>query len=121
MACYWSFHLQQVFSMSACELQAASCLYQTLWLPLWTHPNWHACCCRTAHPKCRCSRQVTFSQQHQLPRVVPLAAAPVRQAGPSTPEPDYRDIDGQPSNQVVMALFRRKMVQAIGNDSQLTG
>jgi hypothetical protein len=35
--------------------------------------------------------------------------------------PDYTAIDSQPLNQVVMALFRRKMVAAIGSDSQLTG
>jgi hypothetical protein len=49
------------------------------------------------------------------------AAAATRQAGPVDPVPDYTAIDSQPLNQVVMALFRRKMVAAIGSDSQLTG
>ncbi|WIA15386.1 hypothetical protein OEZ85_002048 [Tetradesmus obliquus] len=49
------------------------------------------------------------------------AAAATRQAGPAEPVPDYAAIDSQPLNQVVMALFRRKMVAAIGSDSQLSG
>jgi hypothetical protein len=57
-------------------------------------------------------------QQHHL--LLP-AAAPVRQAGPPTQEPDYADIDGQPLNKIVMALFRNKMVAALGSDSQLSG
>jgi len=48
-------------------------------------------------------------------------AQPLRQAGPSTAAPDYAAIDSQPLNRVVMALFRRKMVAAIGSDSELEG
>lgn len=49
------------------------------------------------------------------------AAVSVRQAGPSTEVPDYTAIDSQPLNQIVMELFRNKMVAAIGSDSQLSG
>ena len=36
--------------------------------------------------------------------------------------PDYAGtLDAQPLNRVVMALFRRKMVESIGSDSQLQG
>lgn len=65
----------------------------------------------------------------------PLAAAardaagagrqPVREslvaAGPPTHPPDYTAIDGQLLNRAVYGLFRRRMVQAIGSDSQLDG
>eukprot|EP00879_Flechtneria_rotunda_P011353 GHRR01011858.1.p1 GENE.GHRR01011858.1~~GHRR01011858.1.p1 ORF type:complete len:171 (+),score=34.61 GHRR01011858.1:187-699(+) len=47
--------------------------------------------------------------------------AGIRQAGPGTPEPNYTSIDSQPLNKLVMALFRAKMVAAIGQDSQLQG
>lgn len=47
--------------------------------------------------------------------------ASIRQAGPATAAPDYKDIEAQPLNKVVMALFRRKMVTAIGSDSELQG
>jgi hypothetical protein len=49
------------------------------------------------------------------------AATQLRQAGPGTPAPSYAEIDAQPLNRVVMALFRRKMVESIGSDSQLQG
>ncbi|KAL4428507.1 hypothetical protein ABPG75_002596 [Micractinium tetrahymenae] len=42
-------------------------------------------------------------------------------AGPATPPPDYSAIDAQPLNRAVYGLFRRRMVQAIGSDSQLEG
>jgi hypothetical protein len=42
-------------------------------------------------------------------------------AGPATPAPEYSTIDAQPLNRVVYGLFRRRMVQAIGSDSQLDG
>lgn len=48
-------------------------------------------------------------------------AQQLRQAGPGGPAPDYRGIDASPLNVVVMTLFRRKMVDAIGCDSQLQG
>lgn len=44
-----------------------------------------------------------------------------RQAGPSSAVPSYADIDSQPLNRLVMGLFRRKMVAAIGSESQLSG
>jgi hypothetical protein len=50
------------------------------------------------------------------------APAPLRQAGPAMAAPDYAGtLDAQPLNRVVMALFRRKMVESIGSDSQLQG
>ena len=44
-----------------------------------------------------------------------------RLAGPSTPPPNYAAIDAQPLNRAVYTLFRRRMAQAIGSDSQLEG
>lgn len=41
--------------------------------------------------------------------------------GPGTPPPDYTAIDLHPLNRVVYSLFRARMVQAIGSDSQLKG
>lgn len=43
------------------------------------------------------------------------------QAGPSTPQPDFNEVDRQPLNAAIMALFRRKMVQALGEDVQESG
>lgn len=42
-------------------------------------------------------------------------------AGPSSLPPDYSAIDAQPLNRAVYGLFRRRMVAAIGADSQLQG
>eukprot|EP00887_Chlorella_sp_A99_P004934 scaffold4.g4934.t1 len=42
-------------------------------------------------------------------------------AGPSTPRPDYAALDAQPLNRAVYALFRRKMVAAVGADCSLQG
>jgi len=43
-------------------------------------------------------------------------------SGPSTPQPSYDNIDSQPLNQLVYALFRRKMVAALNSeDSKLEG
>lgn len=69
------------------------------------------------------ARPLPCNQREQACRASSLAAAvaPARQAGPSTDVPDYSDIDSQPLNKVVMALFRNKMVAAIGSDSQLSG
>jgi hypothetical protein len=97
-------------------------------------PNW----CLHRHTHC-CRGLRSCSRGHSLP-IVPhqqqqqhlhlqqqrfhnsqAAAAATRQAGPVDPVPDYTAIDSQPLNQIVMALFRRKMVAAIGSDSQLTG
>jgi hypothetical protein len=88
-------------------------------------------------PQQRRQRQQQPRQQPRRPRLAapPSAAAggsaapadgapaaqPLRAAGPGTPPPDYAAIDAQPLNRVVMALFRRKMVAAIGSDSQLEG
>lgn len=61
---------------------------------------------------------------HTRPTTITRSSSPsVRHAGPTAPEPQqtYADIDSQPLNQLVMGLFRRKMVAAIGSDSQLSG
>eukprot|EP00775_Hariotina_reticulata_P008624 gene8624-8805_t len=50
-----------------------------------------------------------------------LAVLATRQAGPKDSPPNYSSIDRQPLNQVIMALFRNKMVAAIGADSSMTG
>ncbi len=36
-------------------------------------------------------------------------------------DPQYAELDAQPLNKVVMGLFRRKMVQAIGSDVPVEG
>ena len=68
------------------------------------------------------------SRQHcATPRSVPKpgrVTKPLnayRAAGPSEPVPNYDALDSQPLNRLVMALFRGKMVDAIGQDSQLEG
>ena len=43
------------------------------------------------------------------------------QAGPSDAPPSYESIDSQPLNKLILQLFRSKMVQAIGEDSELEG
>ena len=45
----------------------------------------------------------------------------LRSAGPEEPPPDYTSIDRQPLNRAIMALFRNKMVAALGQDSTLQG
>jgi hypothetical protein len=65
--------------------------------------------------------QLRPSHRQQQATSTLAAAAPVRQAGPATDVPDYTEIDSQPLNKIVMALFRNKMVAAIGSDSQLSG
>lgn len=44
-----------------------------------------------------------------------------RKAGPAEPSPSYESIDTQPINRAIMSLFRRKMVVAIGHDSEAQG
>lgn len=62
-------------------------------------------------PLCHAAKQRQSQLlRHALPR-----------AGPATPAPAYTDIDAQPLNKVVMALFRAKMAAAIGSDSKLDG
>lgn len=42
-------------------------------------------------------------------------------AGPASAAPDYSAIDAQLLNKAVYSLFRGRMVQAIGSDSQDSG
>ena len=51
---------------------------------------------------------------HQIPDTLP-------RAGPSDPAPSYESIDSQPFNRAIMSLFRRKMVAAIGSDTDAQG
>ena len=44
-----------------------------------------------------------------------------KRAGPEMPAPSYESIDSQPLNKAIMSLFRRKMVDAIGTDSNNKG
>jgi hypothetical protein len=53
-------------------------------------------------------------------RASPSRAA-AQPAGPATPPPTYNAIDAQPLNRVVYSLFRRKMADALGSDSDLQG
>ncbi|KAG2497918.1 hypothetical protein HYH03_004182 [Edaphochlamys debaryana] len=62
------------------------------------------------------------------PRIGPISSveAPTppatRQAGPAdVPAPSYEEIDRKAMNVLVMSLFRRKMVDALGVDSQQQG
>lgn len=43
------------------------------------------------------------------------------QAGPSEPAPSYAALDEKLLNKAIMALFRRRMVAAIGEDSSEQG
>lgn len=56
----------------------------------------------------------TYRLQHACPRAL-------ARRGPSEPPPSYDLLDAQPLNRAVMALFRAKMVKAIGSDSSLQG
>lgn len=49
------------------------------------------------------------------------AVGATRTAGPGDIPPDYSDIDASPINQTIMALFRRKMVDRIGEDTEEPG
>lgn len=49
------------------------------------------------------------------------AAGGLVAAGPAAPPPSYAAIDAQPLNRLVYSLFRKRMAQAIGTDSQLEG
>lgn len=61
----------------------------------------------------------------QPARRAPFTARPslpdIARKGPTDPVPSYAAVDATPLNKVIMALFRRKMVAAIGADSQLQG
>lgn len=49
------------------------------------------------------------------------ATRATRSAGPDESPPDYSEIDSSPFNQTIMALFRRKMVDRIGEDTEEQG
>ena len=49
------------------------------------------------------------------------AAAPAPPAGPADPPPSYQAIDAHPLNRLVFSLFRRKMADALGADSDIQG
>lgn len=56
-------------------------------------------------------------------RAVPCATVAFTPAGPGSPKPveTYRKIDSQPMNRAIMTLFRKKMVAALGRDSDRQG
>ena len=64
------------------------------------------------------SRNSFRSGTHHWPSVQPRA---YRDAGPKTATPNYDALDRVPLNRAVMALFRRKMVSEIGQDSMSEG
>ncbi len=53
-------------------------------------------------------------------RVVDVSVS-LKKAGPEVPPPSYERIDSQPFNKAIMSLFRRKMIDAIGTDSDNNG
>lgn len=59
--------------------------------------------------------------QPQRQSSVVVARAATREAGPSDAAPDYSSLDSSPVNQTIMALFRRKMVARIGEDTDEQG
>ena len=50
-----------------------------------------------------------------------MVSASFTKAGPETAAPSYKSIDSQSPNKAIMSLFRRKMVAAIGLDSDKDG
>jgi hypothetical protein len=80
--------------------------------------------------KCKGSSSIRLISRHRRPEVAccseagavsTASAVAVVQAGPKDEPPDYSGIDRSPFNRAIMALFRRKMVQRIGEDSQMEG
>lgn len=50
-----------------------------------------------------------------------VTQATTRAAGPSDAPPSYDDIDNAPWNKQITALFRRKMIAKIGEDTEEAG
>ena len=60
-------------------------------------------------------------RQTQTARVQEQKADGMLRVGPADSPPSYEGIDSQPANRAIMSLFRRKMVAAIGHDSEAQG
>jgi hypothetical protein len=60
-------------------------------------------------------------QQPQRVSVREQSLLPLRQAGPLTAPPAFAEVDAQPLSQLIMGLFRRKMVLALGEDTPARG
>ena len=71
-----------------------------------------------ANPRCR---HRADRRMHVLLSALEQKAGVFPRAGPSEPPPAYESIDSQPVNRAIMSLFRRKMVAAIGRDSENQG
>lgn len=70
---------------------------------------------------CRARSCAGWNGRLAQPREARCAARATRRAGPGDDPPDYSDIDSSPFNQTIMALFRRKMVDRIGEDTEEQG
>ena len=71
---------------------------------------------------CRARSCANRSERLAQPRQRRCAAvSATREAGPGDNAPDYSEIDSSPFNQTIMALFRRKMVARIGEDTDEQG
>jgi hypothetical protein len=74
--------------------------------------------CATRIPTCTAHNTITqkrrTTQRQQL-------RATVRDAGPTTPPPDYTDIDAKPFNKAIMKLFQDKVALAVGENTDLLG
>ena len=81
-----------------------------------------------ASPSGRSIRWSPGVQQHSVSRREQMLLRALQQttdalskAGPKDPAPSYGAIDSQPFNRAIMSLFRRKMVAAIGSDTDAQG
>lgn len=70
-------------------------------------------------PACVSLRHANPAGPSRNARVV--ARATTRAAGPSDPAPSYTRIDNAPWNKQITALFRRKMIAKIGEDTEEKG
>ena len=68
------------------------------------------------------STRIGPRRRHRADRRMHASVRALEQkAGPAEPSPSYESIDIQPINRAIMSLFRRKMVVAIGHDSEAQG
>lgn len=68
--------------------------------------------------------QIRTGHEPRLTRPLAKLAKPCLayiKSGPSTPTPDYTNIDAQPLNRLFMRQFRRKMVETMCEDVPTTG
>ena len=60
-------------------------------------------------------------QERRLICAVVQKVDPLPRAGPPDAPPSYERIDSQPFNKAIMSLFRRRMVAAIGSNTDAEG